>query len=215
MKKLILLSVLGSALLVSCKKEQPLTSESKEVTTTKEGTAYNIDLATSKIEWKGYKVFKSENTSNFGTMKFKSGELTMKDGKLESGNFVADINSLENENLKSDAEQKKNLEDHLKSGDFFEVEKYPTAKFELSKVDALESGDYNSLLHGNLTIKNITKPVEFKANVTEKDGIVSIATEPTDIKREDFGVKFSIPVQNGILKNEVTLQISLKAQTKK
>lgn len=199
-------------LLISCKKEQPLTSETQEVTTTQHGDRYTLDLTDSKIEWAGYKVFKSDNTSNFGFMKFKSGELTVHDGKLESGKFVADVNSLESENLKDSPEQKKDLEDHLKSGDFFETEKYPTATYEISKVQHLDTGDFNSLLEGNLTIKGITKPISFKANVAVKDNQVTIATDRTDINREDFGVKFSIPVQNGILKNEVTLQVSIKAK---
>jgi polyisoprenoid-binding protein YceI len=38
-------------------------------------------------------------------------------------------------------------------------------------------------LDGNLTIKGITKPVQFKANVSVKDGEVSVATEPKDIKK--------------------------------
>ncbi len=215
MKKLIFLSLIGSTLIISCKKDKPLTSETTEVTTTSEGTPYTVDLSNSKIEWKGYKIFKSESTSNFGTMKFQSGDLTIKDGKLESGKFVADINSLENENLKDNAEQKKNLEDHLKSGDFFEVEKFPTASYEITKVNHLDSGDYSSQLEGNLTIKGITKPVSFKANVSVNNGVASISTEPTDINREDFGVKFSIPAKNGVLKDDVTLQISIKANEKK
>jgi polyisoprenoid-binding protein YceI len=41
-------------------------------------------------------------------------------------------------------------------------------------------------LDGNLTIKGITKPVQFKANVSVKDGEVSIATEPKDIREKSL-----------------------------
>jgi polyisoprenoid-binding protein YceI len=204
-----------AAVMVSCKKDKPLTSESNEVTTTKEGSQYTLDTLNSKVEWKGYKVFKSENTSHFGTIKFESGDVTVKDGKLESGKFVADMNSLTSVDLKDDAESLGKLNGHLKSGDFFEVEKFPTASFEITKVTPAAEGDYNTLLDGNLTIKGITKPVQFKANVSVKDGEVSVATEPKDIKREEFGVKFQAPAENGVIKDEVTLQINVKALEKK
>jgi polyisoprenoid-binding protein YceI len=200
---------------VACKKEKPLASENNEVTTTKEGNPFIVDTLNSKIEWKGYKIFKSENTGHFGTLKFESGDVTVKDGKLESGKFVADMNSLTSEDLKSDAAQLEKLNGHLKSGDFFEVEKFPTASYEITKVTPSAGGDYNTLLDGNLTVKGISKPVQFKANVSVKEGEVSIATEPKDIQREEFGVKFKAPAENGVIKDEITLQISIKALEKK
>ncbi|CEJ70295.1 Protein YceI [Chryseobacterium oranimense G311] len=204
-----------AAVMVSCKKDKPVTSESNEVTTTKDGNQYTLDTLNSKVEWKGYKIFKSESTSHFGTIKFESGDVTVKDGKLESGKFVADMNSLTSVDLKDDAEQLGKLNGHLKSGDFFEVEKFPTASFEITKVTPSAEGDYNTVLDGNLTIKGISKPVQFKANVSVKDGEVSVATEPKDIKREEFGVKFQAPAENGVIKDEVTLQINVKALEKK
>jgi len=215
-----LFSVVFSALLaafitVSCKKEKPVTGENNEAVTAKDGAQFTVDTLNSKVEWKGYKIFKSENTSHFGTIKFESGDVTVKEGTLQSGKFVADMTSLTSEDLKNDAGQLEKLNGHLKSGDFFEVEKFPTASYEITKVSPLSEGDYNTLLDGNITIKGITKAVQFKANVSVKDGVVSIATEPTDIKREDFGVKFQSPVENGVIKDEITLQINVKALEKK
>lgn len=211
----VLSAFLAGTLVVSCGKDKPLTSESNEVSTTKDGHVFEIDTLNSKIEWKGYKVVKTENTSHFGIIKFESGDITVKDGKLESGKFVADMNSLTSVDLKDDAEQLGKLNGHLKSGDFFETDKFPTASYEITKVSENTSGDYNTILEGNLTIKGITKPVQFNANVSVKDGEVSIATEPKDIKREEFGVKFQIPLQNGLIKDEVNLQILIKAIEKK
>ena len=208
-------AIITTSVLFSCGKDKPVTSESNEVVTTKDGQMFVLDTMNSKIEWKGFKVFKSDNTSHFGTIKFESGDVTVKDGKLESGKFVADMSTLENVDLKDDTEQKTKLEGHLKSGDFFEVEKFPTASYEITKVSAAEGGDYNTVLDGNLTIKGITKPMQFSANVSVNNGEVSIATEPKDIMREDYGVKFQVPVQNGVIKNEVNIQILVKAMEKK
>lgn len=201
--------------IVSCSKEKPVTSDSNEVTTTKDGNQFVLDTLNSNVEWKGYKVFKSDNTSHFGTIKFESGDVTVKDGKLESGKFVADMASLTSEDLKDKKADLEKLNGHLKSADFFEVEKFPTASYEITKVSPAVEGDYNTILDGNLTVKGITKPTQFKANVAVNGGEVSIATEPKDIMREEFGVKFQSPAANGVIKNEVTLQIKVKALEKK
>ena len=215
-KTTIFSAFIAGILLVSCGKDKPLTSESNTVSTTKEGDVFVLDTLNSRIEWKGFKVVKSDNTSHFGTVQFESGEVTANNGKLESGKFVADMNSLTSVDLKDDPEQLNKLTGHLKSGDFFEVEKFPTASYEITKVaENTTGGDYNTVIDGNLTIKGITKPVQFNANVSVKDDIVSIATEPKDIKREDFGVKFQLPVANGLIKDEVNLQILIKAMEKK
>lgn len=212
MKNSLFIAFFSALILISCGKDKPLTSESNEIITSKDGDLYKVDTLNSKIEWKGYKVVKSDNTSHFGTLKFENGEVTVKDGKLESGTFTADMTSLESVDLKDNAEMKAKLEGHLKNADFFEVSKFPTASFQITKVsEATNKGDYNTIINGNLTLKGITKPVQFYANVAVKDGSVNIATEPTDLNREDFGVKFAIPVQDGILKNEITLQVFIKA----
>lgn len=205
----------SSIILISCGKDKSITSETSEVTTAKEGAVYEIDTLNSRIEWKGYKIVKSDQTGHFGTINFESGDLTVHNGALESGKFVVDMNSLTSVDLKDDAAQLAKLEGHLKSGDFFETEKFPTASYEITKVSKNETGDYNTLLDGNLTIKGITKPVQFNANVSIKDGSATIATEPKDISREGFNVKFQMPLANGVIKDDVNLQIFIKANEKK
>lgn len=215
-KTTIFSAFIAGITLVSCGKDKPLSSESNVVSTSKDGNVFVLDTLNSHIEWKGFKVVKTDNTSHFGTINFESGEVTVNQGKLESGKFVADMNSLTSVDLKDDAEQLNKLNGHLKSGDFFEVEKFPTASYEITKVSENTSGgDYNTVLEGNLTIKGITKPVQFNANVSVKDDIVSIATEPKDINREDFGVKFQMPIENGLIKNEINIQILVKAMEMK
>ena len=214
-RKSLLFAAFTSVVLISCTKDKPIVSENTEVTTNSNGAVYTIDTLNSRIEWKGYKVMKSDQTSHFGTINFESGDLTVHEGMLESGKFVVDMNSLTSVDLKNDAEQLAKLNGHLKSGDFFETDKYPTASYEITKVSKNESGDYNTLLDGNLTIKGITKPMQFNANVSVKDGEASIASEPKDISREAFNVKFQMPVTNGVIKDDVNLQILIKANEKK
>ncbi|SKB74495.1 Polyisoprenoid-binding protein YceI [Soonwooa buanensis] len=201
--------------LISCGKDKPVTSESNEVLTTKKGQVYVVDTMNSKIEWKGFKVFKTDNTSHFGSIKFENGEVTINENKLESGKFVVALNTLTNSDIK-DAEESAKLNGHLKSADFFDVEKFPTASYEITKVsEAPAGGDYNTVLDGNLTIKGITKPMSFNANVKTGEGELQIATEPKDISREEFGIKFQIPAANGLIKDEINIQMLMKAIEKK
>lgn len=200
---------------ISCGKDKPVTSESNEVLTTKKGQVYVVDTMNSKIEWKGFKVLKTDNTSHFGSIKFENGEVTINENKLESGKFVVALTTLANSDIK-DADDSAKLNGHLKSADFFDVEKFPTASYEITKVsEAPAGGDYNTVLDGNLTIKGITKPVSFNANVKMGEGELQIATEPKDISREEFGIKFQIPAANGLIKDEINIQMLMKANEKK
>ncbi len=210
-----ILMISASIFVISCGKDKPVTSESNEVLTTTNGQIYVIDTMNSKAEWKGFKVVKSDNTSHIGTLKFESGEVTVKDNKLESGQFVIDMNSIANEDLK-ETDGNAKLIGHLKSADFFDVEKFPTASYEITKISEAPAGsDYNTVLDGNLTLKGITKPATFNANVKIKDGELSIATEPKDINRDEFGIKFQMPAAEGLIKNEINVQLKVKAIEKK
>lgn len=217
LKNISLAAAVFSALaLSSCKEDKKVVSETETVATTADGEVYTIDAASSNIEWKGYKVVKTDNTSHFGTITLENGEVTVKDGKLESGKFVANMSTINSTDLKDDAEQQGKLNGHLKSADFFDVEKFPNTTYEITKVsDAPAGSDYNTILDGNLTIKEITKPVQFLANVKVNEGTVNIATQPKDISREEFGVVFQIPAANGLIKDDINLQISVNANIKK
>lgn len=219
MKKTTLISAIflisASVFIISCGKDKPVTSESNEVLTTNDGQIYVVDTLNSKAEWKGFKVVKSDNTSHIGSLKFESGEVTVKDSKLESGQFVIDMNSVGNDDLK-DSEANGKLLGHLKSADFFDTSKFPTASFEITKVTEGAAGsDYNTILDGNLTLKGITKPATFNANVKVKDGELTIASEPKDINRDEFGIKFQMPAAEGLIKNEINIQIKVKAIEKR
>lgn len=116
-----------------------------------------IKIANSKVIWKGYKV----TGSHEGTINLKSGFLTFNDNKLTGGEFVMDMNTIVTTDLQG--EYKGKLEGHLKSDDFFGVEKHPTAKLVISKVDATGKNSYK--ITGNLTIKGITNVITFDLSV--------------------------------------------------
>ncbi|MCB0530925.1 MAG: YceI family protein [Lewinellaceae bacterium] len=144
--------------------------------------AYKVDVASSILTWKGYKV----TGDHSGTVKVKSGSLQFTDGSLSGGTFVIDMTSIKDTDLEGEWAAK--LEGHLKSEDFFGVEKYPTSKFVITRAIPQDTkGNYKVI--GNLTIKESTKEVKFFAHVSEKDGKVT-ATGKMTIDRSEYNVRY-------------------------
>ena len=78
------------------------------------------------------------------------------------------------------------LTTHLKSPDFFEVRRYPTAKFESTKIEASPSG---TQVTGKLTLHGVTKELSFPAKIEVTDGGVKLVSEFT-INRLEYGINY-------------------------
>ena len=218
MKKLFLgLAVVSAVALTSCggNTDTVKTTEAQEGATSTEGAVdYNVDTATSVVNWKGGKTFDDINKpeeGHYGVVKLKEGTVKVNNGVLEAGKFVADFTSFESKDLDADAESKGKLDGHLKSADFLDVEKFPTATFEITAVKPVEGGDYNSEVSGNLDFRGTPKNVTFKANVTVDANGVTIKSEAFGINRKDFGITF-VGGGGSIVKDEVLLQVDLTAK---
>ena len=218
MKKLFLgLAVVSAIALTSCggNTDTVKTTEAQEGATSTEGAVdYNVDTATSVVNWKGGKTFDDINKpeeGHYGIVKLKEGTVKVNNGVLEAGKFVADFTSFESKDLDADAESKGKLDGHLKSADFLDVEKFPTATFEITAVKPVEGGDYNSEVSGNLDFRGTPKNVTFKANVTVDANGVTIKSEEFGINRKDFGIAFT-GGGGSIVKDEVLLQVDLTAK---
>ncbi len=143
-----------------------VSAEKKEIKTDK-----------SKLVWKGYKFTGSHD----GTIGIKSGSLTFEGDKLTGGEFVVDMTSLIS--LDTEGGMKDRLEGHLKSDDFFGVEKYPTSTLVFKKIESTGKNTYT--VTGDLTIKGITKPNTFKISIYG-----SKATANLKVDRTLYDIKF-------------------------
>ncbi|MEK6555965.1 MAG: YceI family protein, partial [Bdellovibrionota bacterium] len=92
-------------------------------------TTMTVDTAASEVNWTGSKVI---GASHNGHIKMSSGSVQMDGKKLLGGEFVIDMNSINNVDLAGSAKDKAKLEGHLKSDDFFGVAKHPTATFKIT-----------------------------------------------------------------------------------
>jgi polyisoprenoid-binding protein YceI len=138
---------------------------------------YTADVSKTTLSWLGEKVT-GEHT---GTINLQSGFLNWSGNKIISGEFVIDMTSL------IDVENTAMLIAHLKSDDFFGVEKFPTAKLVITGSDPFDKGSAN--VNGNLTIKGTTQPIEFKATIKkDADGMWFYSVIIVD--RTKFNVRY-------------------------
>jgi polyisoprenoid-binding protein YceI len=92
---------------------------------------------------------------------------------------------------------------HLKTADFFDMEKHPTMKFVSTSITAAGKGKYK--MTGDLTLRGVTRPVTFDLDaplgpVKDHNGVVKIgAAARGQINRKDFGVNYHQVLDNGVL----------------
>ncbi len=110
----------------------------------------------------------------------------MQDGVIQSGIVEMDMNSIVDEDLNNVAMNKK-LVGHLKSDDFFSVDKYPVSTLVIREVKV--KSDKEQIFNGDLTIKGITKPVTFHADVSNQNGKLT-AKGTIEIDRTLYDIKY-------------------------
>ena len=191
MKKLLFIAVIATSF-AACNSNSAKKVETteKQTAATTDGTAYAVD-STSTVIWTGTKP----TGKHTGTFKISEGSFNVKDGALTGGTFIINMASLSNQDLAGDPESKGKLEGHLKSPDFFDVAKYPTAKFEITGVEPNTDSTKKNITHiikGNLTLKDSTKNIAIPARVTVDTKTLS-ADATFSIDRTLWGINYKGP----------------------
>jgi polyisoprenoid-binding protein YceI len=138
----------------------------------------DINPDKSVVNWTGNKIVGSHN----GEIKIKSGYLELLNGNITGGTVVMDMTSITNHDLK-DEEYNQRLVGHLKSDDFFGVEKYPTSTFRITRASRFIDG--KARVTGVITIKGKSENISF--DVTQKgDNYLAQLT----VDRSKFDVRF-------------------------
>lgn len=203
--------------------EKAKTSDAKEVSAAS-GEVLKIDTVESKIEWVATKV----SGYHTGTVKIKNGEINVQDGKVTGGNFVLDMTSIVVSGPPGSDEKSNNkLLGHLKSADFFEVDKHPIASFVITSVIPFSGSVKDTAdprqesiskyrvanpthtVSGNLTIKGITKNIEFPASIVAGNNSVN-AIAKFNVDRTQWNIVYP-GKPDDLIRNDIHLGISLKA----
>lgn len=156
-----------------------------------------VKLDKSKIVWKGYKVAGSHE----GTIALKSGFLEFNKRKLTGGQFVVNMTTLVTTDLTG--EYKEKLDGHLKSEDFFGVEKYNTASLIITKVKPTGKNTYSA--SANLTIKGKTNPVTIEISIVGNKANASLKVDRTKYDIRYGSASFFDNLQDKAINNEFDL----------
>lgn len=175
----------------------------------------------STVVWIGSK---STGMTHTGFISGKSGKLAYKDGNIVAGTVDIDMNSLVcNDLIGAD---KAKIEKHLKSDDFFDVAKFPTAKFDIIKISELDANtqrtasiksvvQLTNVMTGNLTIKGVTRSVTVPVNIHITANTAQITSSMFTINRSDWGIKYDLGTVSGAVKeaivdDKISLQLSFE-----
>ncbi|HEX8426752.1 YceI family protein [Hymenobacter sp.] len=137
-------------------------------------TTYQASLAGSRLTWTGHA--EAGTWAPTGTLQLRRGTFDYDGRTLRNGRFEFDMSTIKHEDAK--------LTEHLRGTDFFDAEKYPTAVFVLREVGA-------GTVVGQLTLKGITKPVQFPVVVEQlPDGQLRVKGTAS-LDRTQFGVNYN------------------------
>ena len=144
---------------------------------------YKAATASSELNWKGFKP----TGEHYGKVKIKDGHFNVANGMIVGGEFNIDMNSIIVEDLPQDDKYNAKLVKHLKSDDFFGAATYPLANF---KVTSAEKKGEQTLIKGDLKIKEKTHAISFLADVSISDSNVYMKSETFTIDRSKWDVKY-------------------------
>lgn len=162
----------------------------------------NIDISKSTIKWIAELTFKFGGHDGF--IKFTKGHFIKTGDIITGGEFIIDMNTITNTDIKR-VKANKSLVDHLKNPDFFDVKKFPIAKLEITSVKYYESN--NARFYANLTIKGITKPIQFysKLNYSNKTMVTRFK-----IDRQEWNITYQNKFKNSAISDAIGFEVTVK-----
>ncbi|MBK1897002.1 YceI family protein [Chryseobacterium paridis] len=199
MKKITVIALAGVGLLAaSCNKGKSAdttTANQEQTVAESKGEVLKVDTVASIVNWKA--SHKGGFAPRWGTLNVKSGDLSVEGGQIAAGNFVIDMTSIKVDPASVTEKDKKpeDLVTHLKTPDFFDVEKNPVSDFKITSVTDLKEvpadavAGANKTVSGNLTLLGKTMNVTFPAKVDVTDNSASIDAKFV-VNRADWGIKF-------------------------
>lgn len=189
-----------------------VTLTNKYATGSEGSQEFKVNTRESKVNWLGTKPGGQHN----GIVTISEGTIYMKNGELAGGSFVIDLNSIENTDIESETWSKK-LVDHLKSEDFFYVEKFPQGIFTITEV-ANSDGD-NYKLTGNLELRGVIKTIRFNANISFENEVFKASTPKLILDRTQWNIEAMsksvfTDLKDRYVDDEMQIEIDLVAERK-
>ena len=198
----ILALALFSVFLIACGGgEAPAAEEVVEQPVVEEMTV-TVDPAASQVMWKGKMLGIKEH---YGNIALANGTVTVEGDMVKGGSFTVDMKTMAPQDENYNEEQTPTmLIGHLSSPDFFAVDSFPTASFEIRGVEGNKA-------MGALTVRGVTSD-ETVENITvsEADGKVTVKGNLT-FDRQKYGVSWASPMKEAVLSDDIELEVTLVA----
>ena len=175
-----------------------------------------VDVAASVVRWKGTKF--GGRGKHEGVVRIASGTVTLCEARVCGGQFTIDMRSIEVTDIPAhEPVPRARLTEHLNSRDFFWTERYPSAAFRL--IDARPMGAAGYRVSGDLTIREVTKRIEFPATAGACTDALSAAPAARtrtcidarfELDRDEWGITYRFdPIRNLLVDDTMSFHLTL------
>ncbi|MBK9270824.1 MAG: YceI family protein [Saprospiraceae bacterium] len=176
------------------------------------GTRYVMDTVNSIVRWLGSKPTGTHN----GTILLSKGEVfTQSDGSVLGGMVWLNMKTIECTDI-TDPDDKKDMEEHLKSDEFFDVDSFPMAEFFIDSFQIVKEENTNTHVFGQLTIKGISHGLIIKAQISMAEDLMMIEVPEFTIDRTKWNINYKSKsvfpsLADQFISDEITVSMTLLA----
>ena len=196
--------IAAPAVFASCENPADKTTKAKvsdtveKASINKEGGTKYVFTPTSQVKFIGSKI----TGSHHGGFKTFTGYFTLKDGAPVGNDHKVVID------MKSTFADDEKLTGHLKSADFFDVEKFPQSTFDVTTIS--KQSDTGYTVSGNFTLHGKSRNISFPATVSQNGDTVKIGAK-FNINRKDFDIVYAGKADD-LIRDEVVIELDLEAK---
>ena len=160
-----------------------------------------INTSKSELKWSADYTFYFGG--HYGNVSFKEGYFIKSQEVIIGGEFILDMNTITSTDIEK-GDSNENLVNHLKNSDFFDVEKFPTAKLVITKV--VYDDSTHMRIFADLTIKGLKNPINFQAEVDYKKKQM---TTKFKIDRTLWRVNYNSTLKDGAISDAIGFEVKL------
>jgi polyisoprenoid-binding protein YceI len=178
---------------------------------------YEINTGSSTIGWSAKKPL-IDGYVNSGTFDIKGGSVTIDTKATSTGKVVIDMQSIKVSSTAKKPGKESMLLGHLKTKDFFDVEKYAESNFSINKIEEVDAVNHTYQVSGSLTMKDKTNNISFPMTLVLDNGVLK-GDATFEIDRTKWGVNFGSGnffqnLGDNLISDMVELRLSIVASLK-
>jgi len=181
--------------------------------------SYELIASATKVEWTGTKSLIADY-KDVGTIGLKEGSFAVAEGKITTGKIVFDMKTIAGEETSNKVMPIANLGKHLQSADFFDVVKFPTATFNLTRAEVVGGSNGGTFIFtGDLELKGVKNEVQFPVKFSQNLSGQTLMTGEFEIDRTKWDIKYGSTkffqdLGDNVIADEVNVKFEATAEVK-